>query len=151
MATGPPLRGLGTSTGKVGGADLGERQTNEAPLTAEKAIADLGHYRLGHALIGRTVADEFVDLGSGRLVDVRDARNGNPAFIIADQARDLRRRPQMLNLGALGIRGEGKSTGDWVIGDRTHGIADRASGAVAAKEKHAVVGVDELDDVWRVE
>ena len=51
IATGPLLRGLGTSNGEIGGADLGERQSDEAPLAAEKTVADLRHDRVGHALI----------------------------------------------------------------------------------------------------
>src|SRR5271156_3354998 len=62
METGPPPRGLDMSIGEIGGADLHERQSDEAPLAAQKAIADLRHDRVGHALIRRTLADEFVDL-----------------------------------------------------------------------------------------
>src|SRR6202044_1853293 len=78
IATGPLLRGSGTSIGEIGGADTGERQADDAPLAVEKAVADLRHDRVGHAPIRRTFADEFVDLGCGRLVDMREATNGDP-------------------------------------------------------------------------
>jgi hypothetical protein len=80
MDTGPLLRELDMSIGVIGGADLGERQSDEAPLAAEKAVANLRHDRVGNALIRRTFADEFVDLGCRRLVDVREAADGDPAL-----------------------------------------------------------------------
>ena len=41
--------------GEIGGADLGKRQSDEAPLAAEQAVADLRHDRVGHALIWGTL------------------------------------------------------------------------------------------------
>src|ERR1700753_4021959 len=151
IETGPLLRGLDMPVGEIGGADLGDRQSDEAPLAAEKAVAHLRHDRVGHALIRRTFADELVDLNYGRLVDVREAAHRDPALVVADQARGLGSRAHVLDLGALCIGGEVEAAGVGAVGHGAHGIADRTLGAVAAEQECAVVATDELDDVRRVE